>query len=96
MREDHVKEVMLFLMRPWIGTCAEAEARLSDHLDGDLSPSEERRLRRHLARCRGCASVYDSLTRAVESLRSLGREGLDTSVPSVAEAVAQRIRHEPQ
>lgn len=87
---------MVFLMRPWIGSCAETEARLSDHLDGDLPPAEERRMRRHLARCRRCASVFDSLARAVERVRSLGREDMVAPMPSVAEPVAARIRHEPQ
>lgn len=96
MTEGRLSTSMMLLMRPWIGSCAETEARLSDHLEGDLPEAEERRVRRHLARCRRCASVYDSLVRAVERVRSLGREDTDVPVPSIAEAVAERIRHEPQ
>lgn len=96
MRDGHVKRLMSILMRPWIRSCAEAEARFSDHLDGDLSAAEERRIRRHLARCRGCASVYDSLTRAVDRVRQLGSEEMEEPVPSIAENVAARIRRERQ
>lgn len=82
-------------MRPWIGSCAETEERLSGHLEGELPPSEERRVRRHLAFCRRCRSVYESLARAVEHIRSLGREDdLTAPMPSVVEAVTERIRHE--
>ena len=96
MGDGHVKTAMSFLMLPWIGSCAETEVRMSDQLDGDLPAREERRVRRHLARCRRCASVYDSLVRAVERVRALGREDIDAPMPSVAVAVAERIRHERQ
>lgn len=87
---------MMFLMRPWIGSCADTAARLSDHLEGELPATEERRVRRHLARCKRCAFMYDSLVRAVERVRALGREDIDAPVPSVSEVVAARIRHEPR
>ena len=96
MMEGRARTSMMLLLRPWIGSCAETEARLSDHLDGDLSAAEERRLRRHLTRCRGCASMYDSFVRAVERVRSLGRDDSDAPMPSVAEVVTERIRLERQ
>jgi anti-sigma factor RsiW len=92
MCAGYVQESMSFLMRLWGGSCAETEARLSDHLDGDLSITEDRRVHRHLARCRRCQSVFDSLTRVVERLRSLGREDIEAAMPSIAETVATRIR----
>lgn len=94
MSAGYVQESMSFLMRPWAGSCAETEARLSDHLDGDLSAAKDRRVHRHLARCRQCQSVFDSLTRVVERLRSLGREDIEAAMPSMAETVATRIRRE--
>ena len=94
MASAHIEVVMMKLMRPWIGTCEETTACLSDHLDGELGQREERRVRRHLAWCRRCQVVYDSLARAVEGVRGLGRLELEDPSPSVADAVLERIRHE--
>lgn len=96
MRDARVKEAMSYLMRPWIGSCATTEARMSDHLDGDISRHHERRFLRHLARCRRCAEVFDSLVRTVERVRSLGREDAGKQMATVVEAVTLRIRHEPR
>lgn len=85
---------MMLLMRPWIGTCEETGARLSDHLEHELGPREERRVRRHLAWCRPCRAVFESLSRVVEDVRALGRSDEAAETPSVASAVVERIRHE--
>ncbi len=89
-----IEEAMRFAMRPWIGSCAETEARMSAHLDRDLPVREERLVRRHLAHCRRCRPVYESLLRAVDHLRAVGRDGLAAPVPSIADAVIERVRHE--
>lgn len=94
MSAGYVQDSMSFLMRLWAGSCAETEARLSDHLDGDLSAAKDLRVHPHLARCRQCQSILDSLTRVVERLRSLGREDIEATMPSIAETVATRIRRE--
>lgn len=94
MSDGPIQETMRLLMRPWIGSCAETEERLSGHLESELPPREERRVRRHLAHCRRCRRVYESLARAVEHIRSLAREDLTAPMPSVVEAVTERIRHE--
>lgn len=89
-----IEEAMRFAMRPWIGSCAETAARMSGHLDGDLPVREERLVRRHLAHCRRCRQVYESLLRAVEHLRAVGRDDLAAPVPSIADAVIERVRRE--
>lgn len=82
------------LMRPWIGTCEETEARLSDHLEAGLAPEQERRVRRHLAWCPGCRRLYESLVRTVVRVRALARDDEGAPAPSVVAAVTERIRHE--
>lgn len=94
MASARIETLMMTLMRPWIGTCAETEARLSDHLDHELGAREEKRVTRHLAWCRRCRAVAESLSRVVESVRGLGRLELEEPPPSVADAVLERIRHE--
>ena len=94
MASARIESVMRTLMRPWIGTCEETEACLSDHLDHELEAHRERRVTRHLAWCRRCRAVAESLSRVVESVRGLGRLELEEPPPSIAEAVIERIRHE--
>ena len=84
----------MLLMRPWIGSCASTMARLSGHLEHDLPVREERRVRRHLVRCRRCRAMYESLVRAVEHVRELGRQDLAQPTPSIAEVVVERIRQD--
>ncbi len=94
MRGGAIEEVMRFAMRPWIGSCSETEARMSDHLEGDLPVRQERRVRRHLMHCHRCRLAYESLLRTIDHLRTFGQSDLAASVPSVADAVVDRIRHE--
>lgn len=89
-----IQATAMFLMRPWIGSCKQTMARLSGHLEDDLPPRQERRVRRHLVRCHRCRSAFESLARAVEHLRSFGTQDLHEPMPSVANAVAETIRHE--
>ncbi len=94
MEDGVIKGTVMFAMRPWIGSCKQTMARMSGHLEHDLAPREERRVTRHLARCHRCHAVFQSLVRAVEQLRALGRD--DTSRPdySIADLVTERIRHD--
>ncbi|MBM3678171.1 MAG: hypothetical protein FJW96_09855 [Actinobacteria bacterium] len=83
--------MVTLLMRPWVATCSETGAALSDLYEDVLPARRERRLRRHLARCPGCQAVYASFVRAVEGLRSLGQEPTDAS-PTIVETVIAAIR----
>ena len=74
------------------GSCEETREHLSAHLEGELRGWRRIRVLRHLTRCDRCREVLASLTRAVEQLRGLGPAW--TAAPSVADAVAARIRSE--
>lgn len=47
---------------------------MSAHLDHELEPRTERRFDRHIAGCRLCARVLDSLRRTIGLLRETGEE----------------------
>jgi predicted anti-sigma-YlaC factor YlaD len=72
------------------GSCDEARDRLSDHLDGELRGWRRLRVVRHLRSCDRCREVVASLARAIEQLRSLGRN--DPTQLTVADAVVARIQ----
>jgi predicted anti-sigma-YlaC factor YlaD len=84
---------MDFVLRPWVATCDETRERLSSLLEGALVGREAKRVLRHLARCPHCREALRTLAGTVEGLRSLGR--LPSTQPSVADAVAERIRRQP-
>lgn len=83
------------LQRPWIASCHETEAHLSDYLDGELEGRRLARVRRHLARCRRCQSLLASLARTLDQLRALGPAETAPRA-ATADAVLARIkRSEP-
>jgi anti-sigma factor RsiW len=86
--------VLNLLMKPWMATCRETRERLSDYLDGDLGARTRRRVSRHLARCKHCQALLQSLTRTLEQLRSLGSIDQGTPEPAVVRAVIERIERE--
>ena len=94
MGDGVIQETVMFLMRPWIGSCKKTMARLSGHLEQDLPPRQERRVRRHLMRCHRCRSAFESLARAVERVRMLGRHDLHEPTPSVVNVVTERVRQD--
>jgi anti-sigma factor RsiW len=87
-----IEPVMRTLMRPFIGTCAETQDQLSEHLDGALPRGRERRVRRHLRSCKGCRALFDSLRRMVESVHALGLTSERAGAVSIADEVVERIR----
>jgi len=95
MDDGRIQGTMELVMRPWVATCAETRERLSAHLEGELRGRERRRVLRHLARCPRCREVLRSLAHAVDTLRSFGQTDVPPPVPSVADSVVDRIRHDP-
>lgn len=79
-------------MKPWMATCRETRARLSDYLDGELDARTWTRVKRHLARCKRCQAMLESLTRTLEQLRALGSVESVEPAPATADAVVERIR----
>jgi anti-sigma factor RsiW len=86
--------VLSLLMKPWMASCRETRDRLSDYLDGDLSARTRSRVSRHLARCKHCQALLQSLTRTLEQLRSLGSIDQGAPEPATVRAVIERIERE--
>lgn len=82
------------LLKPWIATCREPRAHLSDYLDGDLGARTRVRIMRHLARCEHCRALLDSLTRTLEQLRSLGTRDQASPAPATVRAIVERIERD--
>jgi predicted anti-sigma-YlaC factor YlaD len=85
--------VLSVLLKPWIATCRETRAHLSDYLDGDLGARTRVRIMRHLARCEHCRALLDSLTRTLEQLRSLGTID-QASASATVGAIVDRIERD--
>ncbi|MGH2985996.1 MAG: anti-sigma factor family protein [Solirubrobacterales bacterium] len=66
-------------------------AHLSEYLDDGLPSGEAERVEAHVGICPHCRRVLATLRRTLEGLRSLGEE----RPPGVADAVIDRLRHEP-
>ncbi len=64
--------------------------RISEYIDGDLSPSERRRLERHTDICPECRRALRTLIALVLELRRL-RGAARPSVASVASRVLERL-----
>jgi anti-sigma factor RsiW len=86
--------VLSLLMKPWMASCRETRDRLSDYLEGDLGARTRRRIGRHLARCKHCQALLQSLTRTLEQLRSLGSIDQGSPEPATVRAVIERIERE--
>jgi hypothetical protein len=69
-----------------------SQRRMSDYVDGELSPRQRRRLEAHARLCPECGPPKRTLTVLVWELRELGR---GRPARSVAPGVIQRIRSEP-
>jgi predicted anti-sigma-YlaC factor YlaD len=86
---------MSVIERLLLGGCDKTRERLSDIADGEARGIRGWRARAHLARCELCQAAYESLLRTVERLHSLRETDRPPSSGSVADAVVERVRHEP-
>jgi Putative zinc-finger len=66
---------------------------MSDYIDGELAPRQQRRLEAHARLCPDCGRLRRSLTVLVWELRELGR--VRSSGPTVVGGVIERLRREP-
>jgi len=69
-----------------------SQRHMSDYIDGDLSPRQQRRLEAHTRLCPGCGPLRRALTVLVWELRDLGRQPPSRSVSA---GIIERIRSEP-
>jgi anti-sigma factor (TIGR02949 family) len=52
-----------------MSTCAVVLELLDDYVDGELQPSDMRRVQTHLAQCDGCAAEFRRARREVDAVR---------------------------
>ena len=78
-------------MKPWVASCRETRDHLSDYLEDDLETRTRTRVRRHLARCKRCRAMLESLTRTIEQVRALGSIEQAEPAPATVRAVVERI-----
>ena len=70
-----------------------SQRHMSDYVDGELAPRQQRRLEAHAQLCPDCGRLRRSLTILVWELRELGRvRSTGTTVPG---GVIERLRSEP-
>lgn len=62
-----------------------ARTRLSDHLDGELTPEQHRRLERHAELCPECGPLLRALTVTIFRLRQLRVRRREPVAPRVIE-----------
>lgn len=91
---QRLSNVLSLLMKPWMAACRETRERLSDYLEGELDGRTQIRVTRHLARCKRCQAMLESLTRTLEQLRALGTLEPAEPAPATVRAVVERIRLE--
>jgi predicted anti-sigma-YlaC factor YlaD len=90
-----IQSDMSLIERLLLGGCEDTRERLSDIAEGEARGIRGWRARAHLARCELCRAAYESLLRTIERLRVLGETDRPSSSASVANAVIDRVRHEP-
>jgi putative zinc finger protein len=70
-----------------------SDRRMSDYIDGELAPRQQRRLEAHARLCPDCGRLRRSLTVLVWELRELRQ--VRSSGPTVVGGVIERLRREP-
>ena len=72
-------------------SCEEALERMSQALDGPLSPTEQQELEEHLFQCPECRTAYQTLQQMEEALQDLGET---PAPPELSARVMARIAQE--
>jgi anti-sigma factor RsiW len=70
-----------------------SQRHVSDYIDGELAPRQQRRLEAHTRLCPDCGRLRRSLTVLVWELRELGR--VRSTGTAVIGGVIERLRSEP-
>ena len=66
--------------------CMDIFARLSEYLDGELSPEECEHFERHIAGCQPCVEFVASLKRSIEAAHRFHSPAAPQHVPAEVEA----------
>ena len=61
--------------------CRETRGHMPSYFDGDLDPSTEAGMRRHMAACPNCGRMFANISRTMAGLRSLGRTPMPDQQP---------------
>jgi anti-sigma factor RsiW len=72
--------------------CRDLVTRITDLLDGRLSPEEMRAVEGHLGECPGCAAAVEQFRRTIELLGRLPDDDVRALDPDVADALARAFR----
>jgi anti-sigma factor RsiW len=72
--------------------CRELVERITDLLDGRLSPAEHVAVTAHLAACPGCTAAVDQFRRPVDLLGHIVEDDVRALEPDVAEQLLQAFR----
>ena len=70
-------------------TCKELVEIVTDYVEGVLSPSDARRLERHLAGCAGCTAYLDQMRQTIRLTGTLAEEDLE---PGARDALLAAFR----
>jgi anti-sigma factor RsiW len=68
-----------------------APARMSDYLDGELTPENRTRMERHLGECQDCRRLLAGLRRIVQGLHFLPPPGAGVHGARIAVSVRTRL-----
>jgi anti-sigma factor RsiW len=72
--------------------CRELVERITDLLEGRLSPEEQAAIDAHLGECPGCVSAIEQFRRTVELLGRLPDDDVRGVDPAVVESLARAFR----
>lgn len=72
-----------------------SRGRMSDYLDGELRPSERRRLERHADICPECGPTLRTLAVVVSELRRLRRAERASVAAGVVERLGRQVNDDP-
>lgn len=72
-------------------TCKDLIGFLMDYVDGDLTPSEQRRFDQHLDACTDCTTYVTSYRQTVRLGKMICQPGKDELPPDIPEDLVQAI-----
>jgi anti-sigma factor RsiW len=75
--------------------CRDLVERITDLLEGRLTPAEEAAVAAHLDECSGCAAAVEQFRRTVGVLGHLGDAEVRALDPDVVDGLLDAFRHRP-